>query len=206
LIGGETPIISSIGLAASLNKHAPDFVQRLLEKGVKYVYRYGVEDVASNTGTSVLGAYGQHVQPGDDAATVRSKIEGEVRRHSNKFEWHEDGSLSVTHIVPSKAFSADIGILRASVLTFKVVIRIHTDTGLTTWFGNLTSAWGRSKYHGATDPPYRGDDDSYDPPPLYGDGTEIEKAYLDLALDLAESSQVLISWEKGDIVLLDVSR
>ncbi|KAF2995023.1 hypothetical protein E8E14_003901 [Neopestalotiopsis sp. 37M] len=181
--GGETPIISSVGLAASLNKHAPDFVHRLLEKGVKYLYRYGVEDVASNTGTSVLGAYGQHVQPGDDAATVRSKIESEVRRHSNRFEWYEDGSLSVTHIVP--------------------IIRIHTDTGLTTWFGNLTSAWGRSKYHGATDPSYRGDDDSYHPPPLYGDGTEIEKAYLDLALNVAESSQVLVSWEKGDVVLLD---
>ncbi|KAI0155695.1 hypothetical protein BJ166DRAFT_593906 [Pestalotiopsis sp. NC0098] len=183
--GGETPIISSLGLAASLKNHAPEFVKKLLEKGVKYVYRYGVEDVASNTGTSVLGAYGQHVQPGDDAVTRKSKIEQEVRRHSDRFEWHEDGSLSVTHIVP--------------------IIRVHTDTGLTTWFGNLTSAWGRSKYHGATEPPYRGDDDSYHPPPLYGDGTVIEKEYLDLALDLAESSQVLISWQKGDLVLLDIT-
>ncbi|ETS86007.1 hypothetical protein PFICI_04032 [Pestalotiopsis fici W106-1] len=181
--GGETPIISSLGLAASLKEHAPEFVQKLLAKGVKYVYRYGVEDVASNTGTSVLGAYGQHVHPEDDAETRRSRIEKEVRRHSNRFEWHGDGSLSVTHIVP--------------------IIRIHRDTGLTTWFGNLTSAWGRSKYHGATEPPYRGDDDSYHPPPLYGDDTKIEKEYLDLALELAEASQVLISWEKGDIVLLD---
>ncbi|KAK6215883.1 asparagine-linked glycosylation protein [Pestalotiopsis sp. IQ-011] len=101
-LGGGTPIISSLGLAASLRKQAPEFVKKLLEKGVKYVYRYGVEDVASNTGTSVLGAYGQHVKPGDDAATSRSKIEQEVRRHSNRFEWHGDGSLSVTHIVPSQ--------------------------------------------------------------------------------------------------------
>ncbi|KAI1843255.1 hypothetical protein JX265_012172 [Neoarthrinium moseri] len=182
--GGETPVISSLGLAAALNEQAPEFVQALLEKGVKYVYRYGLEDVASNTGTSVLGAYGQHVQPGDDQETRRKKIEDEVRRHSDHFEWHEDGSLSVTHIVP--------------------IIRRHEETGLTTWFGNLTSAWGRSKFHGATEPPYRGDDDSYHPPPLYGDGSKIENQYLDLALSLAESLQVPVKWQKGDIVLLDV--
>lgn len=85
-----------------------------------------------------------------------------------------------------------------------IVIRKHEDTGLSTWFGNVTSAWGRSKYHGATEPPYRGDDDSYHPPPEYGDGTPIEKEYLDLALSLAESLQVLIEWQVGDIVLLDV--
>ncbi|KAI1399827.1 Clavaminate synthase-like protein [Hypoxylon fuscum] len=181
--GGETPIISSLRLAAALKKQAPEFVQKLLKKGVKYIYRYGLEDVKSNTGTSVIGAYGQHVKPGDDKGTIRKKIEQEVRRHSDRFEWHEDGSLSVTHIVP--------------------IIRKHNDTGLTTWFGNLTSAWGRSKHHGATDPPYRGDDDSYHPPPEYGDGSKIEKEYLDLALALAESLQVFIEWQVGDIVLLD---
>ncbi|KAI5862032.1 Clavaminate synthase-like protein [Durotheca rogersii] len=181
--GGETPVISSLGLAAALKQRAPEFVEKLLQKGVKYVYRYGLEDVKSNTGTSVIGAYGQHVKPGDDKETTRRKIEEEVRRHSNRFQWHEDGSLSVTHIVP--------------------IIRIHNDTGLTTWFGNLTSAWGRSTYHGATEFPYRGDDGSYHPPPEYGDGTPIEKEYLDLALALAESLQVLVKWELGDIVLLD---
>ncbi|KAI0130325.1 hypothetical protein BJ170DRAFT_578513 [Xylariales sp. AK1849] len=181
--GGETPIISSLGLAAALKQQAPEFVQKLLEKGVKYLYRYGLEDVVSTTGASVISAYGQHVKPGDDKETMRKKIEEEVRRHSNRFEWHADGSLSVTHIVP--------------------IIRKHEETGLTTWFGNLTSAWGRSKHHGATEPPYRGDDGSYHPPPLYGDGTKIENQYLDLALALAESSQVLVSWQKGDVVLLD---
>ncbi|KAI1382668.1 Clavaminate synthase-like protein [Hypoxylon trugodes] len=181
--GGETPITSSIGLATALKKKAPAFVEKLLQKGVKYVYRYGLEDVKSNTGTSVIGAYGQHVQPDDGEETRRKKIEQEVKRHSDRFEWHDDGSLSVTHIVP--------------------IIRKHDDTGLTTWFGNVTSAWGRSKFHGATESPYRGDDDSYHPPPEYGDGTPIEKEYLDLALELAESLQVLVKWEVGDIVLLD---
>lgn len=86
----------------------------------------------------------------------------------------------------------------------EVVIRKHDETGLPTWFGNLTSVWGRSKYHGATDPPYRGDDGAYHPPPEYGDGTPIEKEYLDLVLALAESLQVFIEWQVGDVVLLDV--
>ena len=99
--GGATPVISSIGLAHVLEKRSPEFLQKLLAKGVRYVYRYGKEEVKSNTGTSIIGAYGQHVQPGDDESAVRRKVEEEVRRHSDRFEWHEDGSLSVTHIVPS---------------------------------------------------------------------------------------------------------
>ncbi|KAH9894626.1 hypothetical protein F4778DRAFT_283318 [Xylariomycetidae sp. FL2044] len=181
--GGETPVISSLGLAAALRKEAPEFIEKLLCKGVKYVYRYGTEEIKSNTGTSVFDAYGQHIKPGDDSATIREKIEAEVRRHSDRFEWHEDGSLSVTHVVP--------------------IIRKHEKTGLTTWFGNLTSAWGRSRHHGATQYPYLGDDGSYHPLPEYGDGTPIETAYLDLALSLAEESQVLVDWQVGDVVLLD---
>lgn len=66
------------------------------------MYRYGKTDVVSNTGTSVFGAYGQHVLPTDDEKLARQKIEAEVRRHSNNFEWNEDGSLTVTHTVPCR--------------------------------------------------------------------------------------------------------
>jgi hypothetical protein len=69
------------------------------------VYRYGKENVVSTTGTSVYGAYGREVLPTDDEATARAKIEDEVRRHSNNFEWHEDGSLTVTHTTPRKSLS-----------------------------------------------------------------------------------------------------
>ncbi|KAK7736648.1 hypothetical protein SLS53_006854 [Cytospora paraplurivora] len=175
---------SGLGLAKALREQAPQFVENLRKKGVKYVYRYGVAKVVSSTGASIIDAYGQHVKPEDDEITVRKKVEQEVRRHSHELEWHEDGSLSVTHVVP--------------------IIRKNEDYGLTTWFGNLTSAWGRSKHHGATKPPYRGDDGSYHPPPLYGDGTVIESDYLNLALAIAESSQVLIKWKQGDVVLLDM--
>ncbi|KPM38724.1 hypothetical protein AK830_g7842 [Neonectria ditissima] len=181
--GGETPINSSIQLASEVKRQAPEFYDKLLKKGIRYVYRYGKENVVSTTGTSVFGAYGQHVLPTDDDTTARLKIEDEVRRHSNVFEWNEDGSLTVTHTTP--------------------LIRIHKETGLATWFGNVTSAWGRSTHHGATEPPFKGDDGSYHPPPQYGDGEEIEKKNLDLALSIAESSQVLVKWEQGDLVLLD---
>ncbi|KAL5374054.1 hypothetical protein DPSP01_012235 [Paraphaeosphaeria sporulosa] len=183
LSGGATPIISSIGLAHRLEQEAPAFFARLLEKGVKYVYRYGREQVESNTGASVFAAYGQHVEDEDSEEVIREKIEKEVRRHSEMFEWHEDGSLSVEHVVP--------------------IIRKHLPTGLTTWFGNLTSAYGRARHHGATQPPYRGDDGSYHPPPIYGDGTVIATEDLELALNIAEEMQVDLLWEKGDVVLLD---
>lgn len=74
---------------------------KLRERGVKYVYRYGVETITSTTGASFIDAYGQDVSPGDDKITVRRKVEEQVKRHSHDFEWHGDGSLSVTHVVPS---------------------------------------------------------------------------------------------------------
>ncbi|KAF2680762.1 Clavaminate synthase-like protein [Lentithecium fluviatile CBS 122367] len=181
--GGATPLISSIGLAYRLEKEAPDFLKRLLQRGVRYVYRYGREEVVSTTGASVFAAYGQRIEDSDDEETIKHKIEEEVKRHSELFEWHEDGSLSVTHIVP--------------------IIRKHLETGSTSWFGNLTSAYGRSRHHGATQPPFRGDDGSYHPLPTYGDGLPISTDDLELALNIAEEMQVDVHWEQGDIVLLD---
>ncbi|CRG83305.1 hypothetical protein PISL3812_00656 [Talaromyces islandicus] len=181
--GGSTPITSSIYLAYRLSKEAPSFFSDLRIKGAKYTYRYTVKPLVSNTGTSIRGAYGQHVTDDDDEVTARRKIEAEVRRHSELFEWHDDGSLSVTHIVPA--------------------IRLHTPTGATIFFGNLTSAWGRSRHHGATRPPFRGDDGSYHPPPQFGDGTVMNVEDLDLLLDIAEKGAVNINWEQGDLVLLD---
>lgn len=86
-----------------------------------------------------------------------------------------------------------------------VVIRQHLETGHVTWFGNLTSAYGRSRHHGATQPPYLGDDGGYHPLPTYGDGEVIETEYLELALSIAEDLQVDVEWKEGDVVLLDVS-
>jgi alpha-ketoglutarate-dependent taurine dioxygenase len=100
--GGATPITSSIGLIKRLDEEAPEFLNKLSKHGVQYLYRYSRKEVVSTVGATVFAAYGQEIAPGDDEATIRTKVEREVRRHSNRFVWHDDGSLSVTHIVPSK--------------------------------------------------------------------------------------------------------
>lgn len=102
--GGATPLISSLAVAAAVARRAPAFAARLRRLGVRYLYRYGAEDAVSTTGASVRSAYGRDVRPGEegDPAAVRRRVEAQVRRHSERFEWHEDGSLSVTHVVPSE--------------------------------------------------------------------------------------------------------
>ncbi|KAL4907091.1 hypothetical protein BDW74DRAFT_167095 [Aspergillus multicolor] len=181
--GGETPITSSIYIAHLLEKVVPEFLKHLKRLGAKYTYRYTRTTAASNTGNSVRGAYGQHVTDDDDEQTFRQKIEDEVRRHSENFEWHEDGSLSVTHVVPA--------------------IRLHEPTAAAVFFGNITSAWGRSRHHGATKYPFRGDDGSYHPPPQFGDGTTMEVEDLDTLLNIAEEGAVMVKWEQGDMVIVD---
>jgi hypothetical protein len=85
-----------------------------------------------------------------------------------------------------------------------LAIRIHNPTGLAVFFGNITSAWGRSRHHGATRPPFRGDDGSYHPPPQFGDGSPIHVDDLDTLLDIAQDGAVNVEWEEGDLVILDV--
>ncbi|KAL2837097.1 hypothetical protein BJX68DRAFT_259710 [Aspergillus pseudodeflectus] len=181
--GGATPITSGIYIAHRIGEVKPRFLEELRRLGAKYTYRYTAEVLVSNTGNSIRGAYGEHVTDEDDEETFRRKVEAEVRRHSEQFQWHEDGSLSVTHVVPA--------------------IRIHNPTGLAVFFGNITSAWGRSRHHGATRPPFRGDDGSYHPPPQFGDGSPMDVDDLDTLLDIAEEGAVNVEWEEGDLVFLD---
>ena len=183
--GGATPITSSIYIAHKISVQAPGFLEKLSRLGAKYTSRYTVDQVISNTGASIRSAYGQHVTDDDNEQTFRQKVEAEIRRHSKTFEWHEDGSLSVTHVVPA--------------------IRIHEPTGAKVFFGTITSAWGRSRYHGATRFPFRGDDGSFHPPPEFGDGSPMNTTDLDLLLDIAEEAAVNIEWESGDLVIIDVN-
>ncbi|KAK2033191.1 hypothetical protein LX32DRAFT_660761 [Colletotrichum zoysiae] len=107
--GGGTPITSAIYIARELSRQRPKFFSELLTKGVKYVYRYTVIPLVfvSNTGPGVRGgggggggAYGRDVTDEDTDEMARNKIENGVRRHRHRFVWHEDGSISVTHMVP----------------------------------------------------------------------------------------------------------
>lgn len=138
--GGATSVISNISLVSRLEKQAPKIHQQLLTKGVRYVYRYDREQITLTTGASVFAAYGQNVGAKDDESTIGAKIESELRRHSDNFQWHDYGILSVTHTMP--------------------IIHKHLATGSITRFGNLTSAYSRPRHHGATEPPFRPDDGS----------------------------------------------
>ncbi|KAM0748535.1 Clavaminate synthase-like protein [Meredithblackwellia eburnea MCA 4105] len=181
--GGETPINSGIELASKLQTQAPEFYDKLKRKGLKYHYRY-THEVAegSNSGASIISAYGQNVLPGDSPEVVKDKVELEVRKHSHRFVWEEDGTLSVYHIVPC--------------------IR-QTASGEIAFFGNLLSAYGRAKYHKALEYPFLGDDGGYHPLPLYGDGSSIDVKDMEIADKIVHDSRVLVKWQAGDILLFD---
>ncbi|GAA5834695.1 hypothetical protein JCM11251_003635 [Rhodosporidiobolus azoricus] len=182
--GGETPINSGIELAGELKRRAPHFFRKLKERGILYSYRYPVETVdTSNSGSSVLSAYGKEVSPTDPPEVVRQKIELEVRRHSDRFYWHDDGELTVWHRVP--------------------IIRTHHATGQDVFFGNLISAYARAKHHHALSPPYLGDDGGYHPIPYYGDGTLIDVTDLEVANQIVEETKAEVKWEQGDVLILD---
>ncbi|GAA5904954.1 hypothetical protein JCM6882_002403 [Rhodosporidiobolus microsporus] len=182
--GGETPINSGIELADELKRRAPHFFRNLQDKGILYSYRYTTETVdTSNSGSSVISAYGKDVLPSDSPNVVREKVEAEVKRHSTRFNWHEDGSLTVWHRVP--------------------IIRTHHATGRDVFFGNLISAYARAKHHHALTAPYLGDDGGYHPIPYYGDGTLIDVADLETANQIVEETKAEVNWEQGDVLILD---
>lgn len=50
-------------------------------------------------GISVYGVYGCIILLMDDEVIVKVKIEDEVWRYSNNFEWYDDGSFIVIYMV-----------------------------------------------------------------------------------------------------------
>lgn len=90
-------------------------------QGIKYTYRYQTTvNAGSNGGNNIRRAYDRAgVVDGDDEATIRAKIETQIKLHSNEWTWKEDGSLEVIHKLS--------------------VIRRDPLTGLPIFFGNLCS-------------------------------------------------------------------
>lgn len=83
------------------------------------------------------------------------------------------------------------------------MIRTHNATGLTTFFGNLISAYGRSKHHGALEAPYLGDDGGFHPLPTFGDGETIPVDWLETADRIVHETRILLQWKQGDVVVFD---
>ncbi|TVY20316.1 Clavaminate synthase-like protein [Lachnellula arida] len=185
--GGETPINSSIALAAAIQKQAPDFYEALLKNGVQYIYRY--RQVAREYLEGRNGLIDLTVPKQLPLQTLATALSGHMARRFYQLTMLSLGAKRL------KEKSKNI-VVGGNGMTMEA-------TGLTTFFGNLTSAYGRSKHHGATEPPFLGDDGGYHPLPTYGDGSPIPTKYLELALSIAETSQVLIKWTPGDLILLD---
>lgn len=60
------------------------------------------------------------------------------------------------------------------------------------------------EHHDALLPPYLGRDGAYHPVPKYGDGSAIEIEGLDRAAAIVKETHVLVEWQDGDVLVLDV--
>lgn len=61
------------------------------------------------------------------------------------------------------------------------------------------------EYFNAIEPPYLGTDDGYHPLPRYGDGSVINIDHLEQAAEIVRQTHVLVAWQQGDVLVLDVS-
>ncbi|KAL1967160.1 hypothetical protein VTN77DRAFT_3451 [Rasamsonia byssochlamydoides] len=190
--GGETPINNSIVLYERLRERVPEFVDELAEKGVKYqlFYPNKPRSDTSSAGTSVLQSYGLKVLDTDSVEEARKKIELEIQRlptatwtWENQSDANPLGDLRVWQRLPA--------------------LRIHNQTGRTTFFNNMISRFLSAQAAGSLDPPHINKDGRYQPPAFYGDGSPIPHRYLQAAVDIIKETRSLITWKEGDVLLLD---
>lgn len=175
--GGESPIASSLELFHRAQQEIPEFIRELTEKGILSRVTYKV-DQQYKGGATLKQSFGKHVQPGDDEATRRSKIETQIARYGRgkhtTWEWTDDGGLILEHRLP--------------------VIRTQPQTGLPTLFTGLAAYYKNAKVNGA------GRNVTQQ---LYGDGTPIPEEYLARLADLTDEIRVLHKWQQGDVLVYD---
>ncbi|KAL2865969.1 taud/tfda taurine catabolism dioxygenase [Aspergillus lucknowensis] len=190
--GGETPINNSIILHDRLKKKHPEFIEQLEKKGVKYQLFYPNTSrvQTSSPGTSVLQSYGKHVLETDSIEEARTKIENEIRRlptatwaWENQSPENELGDLRVWQVLPA--------------------VRIHEGTGRPAFFNNIVSRFLNALNANTLQPPHINAERRFQPPAFYGDGSLIPEEYLHSAVDIIKETRSLVSWTKGDVVLLD---
>ncbi|KAL2132254.1 hypothetical protein VTI74DRAFT_4049 [Chaetomium olivicolor] len=190
--GGETPINNSVVLLSHLRQKHPEFIEELEKKGVKYqlFHPNGPRDQTSSAGTTVLQAYGQHVLDSDDIETARQKIEAEIRRLPtatwewlNRSETNLLGDLRVWQVLPA--------------------IINHPRTGQPAFFNNIVSRFLNALRNDTLLPPHLSRDGEYLPPCFYGDGSLIPREYLDSAVEFITQTRAMVTWKKGDVILID---
>ncbi|GAA6009161.1 hypothetical protein JCM10207_004289 [Rhodosporidiobolus poonsookiae] len=184
--GGETPINSGALLAQRLKEEAPDFVEELAKKGVRYTIYHPPSKLSNDAnGNGVLAAWGSKILPEDDETTVKAKVEAEIQRISptTTWEWQPDGGLFTFQRTPA--------------------FRNHPILNVPVIFGNISSYYGGAINRGTLEPPYLDATGFYKPPPLYGDDSPIPLKYLDLVMRLIEEDRTLIKWKENDVFIID---
>ncbi|KAF2711035.1 Clavaminate synthase-like protein, partial [Pleomassaria siparia CBS 279.74] len=190
--GGETPINNSIILYQRLKAKHPEFIHAIEEKGVKYQLFFvnTSRTQTESAGNSVLQAYGQQVLDTDDTTTARTKIEKEIRRlptaqwvWENQSEANPLGDLRLWQHLPA--------------------VRNHPITSEPAFFNNVVSRFLNAIDASTLDPPHLNERKQYQPPAFYGDGSLIPRVYLESAVEIIKETRSLVTWKKGDVLLLD---
>jgi hypothetical protein len=192
--GGETPINNSIVLYRQLKEKHPEFIEEIEKKGVKYQLFYVNTDrhQTASPGNNVLQAYGQNVLDTDDTVTARKKIEAEVQRlPTAKWAWE------------NRSEENPLGDLR--VWQHLPAVRPHQHTSQPAFFNNAVSRFLNALAADTLDPPHINKEGKYQPPALYGDGSLIPKEFFESAVEFIKETRSLVTWRKGDVILLDVS-
>jgi hypothetical protein len=190
--GGETPINNSIVLYHRLKERHPEFIKEIEERGVKYQLFF-VNTSRTQTespGNSVLQAYGQHVLESDDTNTARTKIEKEIRRlPTAEWKWENQSNEN------------ELGDLR--IWQRLPAVRKHPITGEKAFFNNAVSRFLNAIDGGTLESPHLSNEGKYQPPAFYGDGGLIPRRYFESAVEIIKETRALVTWKKGDVVLLD---
>jgi len=175
--GGESPISSSLELFHRAEQEMPEFIRELAEKGILSRVTYKV-DQQYKGGATLKQAFGKLVEPKDDEATRRSKIEAQIARYGRgkhtTWDWTDDGGLILEHRLPA--------------------IRTQPRTGLPTLFTGLAAYYKNAKVNGA------GRNITQQ---LYGDGTPIPENYLAHLAKITDEIRVLHKWQQGDVLVFD---
>ncbi|CBF84190.1 hypothetical protein AN2698.2 [Aspergillus nidulans FGSC A4] len=185
--GGETPISSSLELFHRARAEIPEFIDLLVEKGVKSSVTYTVERQYVG-GSTLRQAFGKEFVDEDDEQAKRRKVEAQIARYGRgkytTFEWSDgaDGQgqvLTLTHHLP--------------------VIRTQPGTNLPTLFTGLAAYYKNSleakKGSGAGRKNVAVQ--------TFGDGTPIPEEYLATLARITDEIRVLHRWQDGDVLVFD---
>jgi len=180
VIGGESPISSSIELFQRAKNEIPEFISELAQKGIQSKVTYKVETQYAG-GSTLKQAFGKEIEDGDDEATRRAKIEKQIQRYGRgedtSWEWKDNGqTLILTHHLPA--------------------IRTQPNTNLPTLFTGLAAYY--RNFVNIANTARRNVTQQ-----LYGDGTPIPEAYLKKLAEITEDIRVLHKWERGDVLVYD---